>query len=319
MQSCHTNIRDQRLKMAQSESSNDIALQSTFCSPTHSFELPPSTHAAPLPVRRKAPEDNSKVSRRKRKREELGYTQYGEDDTPKAFARMMQVEKGRKQRNGLDDGHPQTTKKSKFNLHTPFRADALPATDVPKILPHERLSDFSSRVNQAIPVAGLERRGKGLGDAKAHQTKKEKRMQNMYADWRRQDTAHRRKEEEAREIAEEEQEELEASMEASLGYRFDYSKKRKRNRSRRGDEEGDPWARLKETRDQPRGLHDIVQAPPNFNTVPKEKFKVKNGAQVYVNNVPNSAGSLRRREELGKERNGIIEQYRKRLNSRGTL
>jgi hypothetical protein len=44
--------------------------------------------------------------------------------------------------------------------------------------------------------------------------------------------------------------------------------------------------------------------------IPREKFKVKNGARADVADVPNAAGSLARREELGAERKNIIEAYR---------
>jgi hypothetical protein len=60
-------------------------------------------------------------------------------------------------------------------------------------------------------------------------------------------------------------------------------------------------------------LHDVVQAPPTFERVPREIFKVKNGAKVNVGNVPTSAGSLRKREELGAERQTIIDTYRKMM------
>ena len=251
----------------------------------------------------------------KRKRGESDTTGYGSDDTPRAFTWLMQ--KGKKKRGGLDDGHSQRPKKPKIEQKASSRTDALPTEEIPKILPHERLSDFSARVDQAIPMAGLRRRGKGLLDIGRHQSRKEKKMQNMYADWRRQDAARRTREEEAREIAEEEEEELEADMRASSGYSFKDDKNSKRKRSRKGgDEEEDPWARLKETRDQPRGLHDVAQAPPTFKTIPQEKFKVKNGAKVQTGNVPNTAGSLRRREELEKARNDVIERYRTLQGSR---
>jgi hypothetical protein len=55
----------------------------------------------------------------------------------------------------------------------------------------------------------------------------------------------------------------------------------------------------------------VVTAPPTFDRVPREVFKVKNGARVNVGNVPTSAGSLMRREQLGEERMTIIDTYRK--------
>ena len=189
--------------------------------------------------------------------------------------------------------------------------------DAPKILPHERLSDFAARVNQAIPIARAGRTGRGTDGISRRHTLKEKRMQNMVADWKKQNAARRAREEEAQEIAEEEEEELEASMEASTGYTFvDGGKKKRKRVGNDEDEQDDPWAVLKETRYQPKGLHDVAQAPPSFRVIPQEKFKIKNGAQVQVGSVPNAAGSLRRREELEKTRNDVIKHYRKMLNDK---
>ncbi|KAL9080390.1 MAG: hypothetical protein Q9157_000846 [Trypethelium eluteriae] len=281
------------------------------------FDLPPENRATSLPVGRKLQQERLELSGRKRKRGKPTETGYGDDDTPKAFARLMQMQNGRKKREALDDGHTKNVNKRKFEKSVSSNARSLPTSDAPRILPHERLSDFSARVDQAMPMPRLERRGRGSAEPGARQTRKEKRMQNMYADWRRQDAARRRREEEAREIVEEEEEELDARMEVASGYKFVRGKKRKHNQpGKHGNEEDDPWAKLKETRDQPRGLHDVAQAPPKLKAVPREKFKVKNGAQVQISDVPNTAGSLRRREELGKARNSIIEQYRKLVSDR---
>ena len=62
---------------------------------------------------------------------------------------------------------------------------------------------------------------------------------------------------------------------------------------------------LKQRREAPKGLHDVVQAPPKFGRLPKVLFK---GAKV--GDVPKAAGSLRRREELGETRAEIIKSYR---------
>jgi hypothetical protein len=56
-------------------------------------------------------------------------------------------------------------------------------------------------------------------------------------------------------------------------------------------------------------LHDVVHAPLTFSKVPREIFKVRNGAKVNVNNVPNAAGSLRKREELDEEGRTLIDTY----------
>ncbi|KAI9681055.1 MAG: hypothetical protein M1822_007129 [Bathelium mastoideum] len=277
------------------------------------FDLPPDRGTV-LGASNRAHTNLSKSSERKRKRKALRSAGYGEDDTPRDFARLMQFQKGKRKLEGLDDGPAEKTKRLKQSQQSRSETNALSEIDVPKILPYERLSDFAARVDQSIPVAGLTRRGKGLGEASS---RKEKRMQNMYADWRRQDAARRRREEEAREIAEEEAEELEEKIHASSGYTFDHGKKAKvRYGENDGGEEDDPWATLKERRGQPAGLHDVAQAPPSFKAIPRDKFKIKNGAHVQVDNVPNSAGSLRQREELGEERKAVIERYRKMMGVR---
>ena len=63
------------------------------------------------------------------------------------------------------------------------------------------------------------------------------------------------------------------------------------------------------------GLNDVVQAPPAFTKVPKEKFQVR-GARVEVENVPRASGSLRKREELGSVRRSIVEGYRQMMKER---
>jgi hypothetical protein len=63
------------------------------------------------------------------------------------------------------------------------------------------------------------------------------------------------------------------------------------------------------------GLNDVVQAPPTFTKVPKDKFKVR-GARVEVEDVPKASGSLRRREELGSVRRSVVEGYRAMMKER---
>jgi hypothetical protein len=65
------------------------------------------------------------------------------------------------------------------------------------------------------------------------------------------------------------------------------------------------------------GLNDIVQAPPTFSKIPKEKFKVGvAGGAAEVGDVPKASGSLRRREELGEVRRSVVEGYRQMMKNR---
>ena len=128
-------------------------------------------------------------------------------------------------------------------------------------------------------------------------------------------------EQEALELAEEEEDETNALWEdktADLPSLHPASSKKGKKKGRRklvigevDDGRGDEWEQLKKKREERKGLHDVVQAPPSFERIPREIFKVKDGAKVEVGNVPKAGGSLRKREELGVERQGIIETYRK--------
>ena len=181
--------------------------------------------------------------------------------------------------------------------------------EAPKIKPGERLRDFAARVDQALPVGGLARKGKtkieGLA-LKERQTKKEKKMHKMYAAWRVEEAKRKEKLEEQEEL----EDEARDDMEASLGGQSLRFVNRERKARQNGEQDDDPWAGLKARREQPKGLHDVVQAPPTFKAIPKEKFKVRNGAKVDVADVPTAAGSLKRREELGEARREVIERYR---------
>jgi vacuolar-type H+-ATPase subunit I/STV1 len=129
---------------------------------------------------------------------------------------------------------------------------------------------------------------------------------------------------EERELAEEEQDELDAMWEDKTSdipttkTVNGKTKKVKKNKRKllvgevdNGSE--DEWEALKKKRQERKGLHDVVSAPPTFDKVPREIFKVKNGAGAKVGNVPNAVGSLRKREELGEERKTIIDTYREMM------
>lgn len=300
-----------------------------------SFDLPPSVRAAPLPVGkvRTAPAQKSK------KRKTTHVQGYGTDDTPKAFARLMAFSANPKHRSGLDDGKktkkpkptPKPTQAAATAAATAAEQDPTPNSETQpdvalKIMPGESLSDFRQRVNQALPLSGISKSGKktpGLGDHRV--TKHERHLKRLQAGWRAEEARIREKEMEAAELAEEEQDELDAMWEdktADLDGPGPAGKKKKASKRgkkklvvgevRDGNGE-DEWEALRRKREEGKrkGLHDVVQEPPSFSRVPREIFKVKAGAKVNVGNVPNSAGSLRKREELGEERQGIIETYRR--------
>lgn len=218
----------------------------------------------------------------------------------------------------LDDGIKPPTKKRKRGQDDPTAAAAKDTPSMPTIMPGERLADFSARVNQALPLSGLNRKGVKVPGIKERRTKIERKITRMQDLWREEEARRKEREEEARDLEEEAEAErwadgaattplaqLENEVAAATG-----GQSKRARRGGKADDDDDPWAVLKETRERPKGLHDVVQAPPNFKKVPRELFKVKNGARVDVANVPKSAGSLRRREELGDARKSIIESYR---------
>jgi hypothetical protein len=277
-------------------------------------DLPPSSFAKPLPVD-KAPTPSTKAKIR-----QPPANTYRGNDTPKAFARLMSFRRKGHGTKGLDNGEAQTKKRGAKPSSGPAshqQPDAgKPA--VPKILPGERISDFAARVDRALPISGLATKGKKINGISDHRvTKHERKLKRLQENWRKEDVRLRAKAEEERELAEEQDaEERELWEERNKEVLTRKGKKVKRKRlagevvGDNGDgEDDDPWAVLKD-KDKPRGLMDVVQAPPTFKSVPKEKFKVRDGARVEVADVPNAAGSLRRREELGSARKEVIARYR---------
>jgi hypothetical protein len=256
------------------------------------------------------------------------------DDTPKAFARLMQFHTlGKRLPKGLDDGNTESEKKKKKRkldtADTPGTATSIPEPSeqppqpIPKILSGERLSDFAARVDQALPITGLrstdKQRAAKVPGLKERTTKHNKRLGRMQNEWR--ETERRRKEK-----LEEEMDELEDEREEQdllwngVGSKAS-KKKKKQKKSRVGghggddDDDEDPWKALEKSRAEAkqRNLQDVVQAPPQLKKV-KSKFKeVGGGVGVDVRNVPGSVGSLRKREEMGEARRRVIEGYRKRM------
>ncbi|KAF2736043.1 hypothetical protein EJ04DRAFT_598759 [Polyplosphaeria fusca] len=284
------------------------------------YELAPTQRAAPLPVgKARAP---NPAPRKKRK----GVEGYGDDDTPKAFTRLMQLKAKGKPRSGLDDGpRPKSKKRNGAGAGGAVATATVnsEAQVLPKIQPGETLSAFGQRVNQALPLSSVQRKGKKVDGPREHRvTRHEKKLRRLQEGWRKEEARLRDKEEEERELAEEDADEIDAMWEdKTLDLPASGKKKGKKGRRKLvvgevDDDEDDAWEALKKKREQRKGLHDVVQAPPELTKVPREIFKVKNGAKVNVSNVPNSAGSLRKREELGAARQDIIESYRQLMGAK---
>jgi hypothetical protein len=180
-----------------------------------------------------------------------------------------------------------------------------------RIQPGESMAEFKARVDQALPLSGLSKSGKKVAGVSDHRvTKHERKLKRLQKGWREEEARIREKEQEERELAEEEEDEQKAMWEDK--------KKAKKNKRKllAGEVDNnseDEWEALKKTREKRKGLHDVVSAPPEFTKTPREIFKVKNGAGAKVGNVPNSVGSLRKREEIGEERKTIIDTYREMM------
>lgn len=306
-----------------------------------SFDLPPTSRAAPLPVGKgKTATTNAKSKKRK-----VAHIEgYGQDDTPKAFQRLMAFSQAgvgaNKKRSALDDGvvlskkqkaaakraaqqsaNPSAGSDDDNTKSTMKKADATAeAKQIPRIQPGESMAEYSSRVDVALPLAGIVKSGKKIAGVADHRiTKHEKRLKRLQAGWREEEARLRDKEAEEDELAEEERDEQaliweDKTEDTAPGLRANGKKakaaKRKKLVGEVDNHSEDEWEALKKSREQRKGLHDVVSAPPTFSKVPREIFKIKNGAKVNVNNVPNAVGSLRKREELGEERKTIIDTYR---------
>ncbi|KAG4411846.1 hypothetical protein IFR04_015009 [Cadophora malorum] len=335
-------------------------------------DLPPTTLALPLSVSKSASSNGIFTSElstsksnstkgnnnnnKKRKRKDT------DDDTPKAFQRLMAFAQGKRLPKGLDDGVRETKKEGKKRKVAAEAAaskstagedgeeaeveivvskkekDTVQEANTPTIRPGERMSDFSARVDAALPVAGLinksVRNGKDPLGLKVGRTKTEKRMHRMYDEWRAEEARIQEKRMEARELAEEEEMDegedgqvkwkVPASTSALGGGASAGGKKKKKGKGKKkvlgeiDDGEDDPWANIGKNRGEVKaGLNDVVLAPPTFTKAPREKFKVSRGAKVEVEDVPRKSGSLRRREELGGVRREVVRGYREMMKGKG--
>ncbi|KAL2419448.1 hypothetical protein ABEF95_009397 [Exophiala dermatitidis] len=284
------------------------------------FDLPPTTRARPLPSlaatkqesiftsdkETKAKAQQKKIAS-KRKSKPNGFA---DDDTPKAFARLMAFQQGKKIRPsaGLDDGTPKSKKKDKnkpkpsttttttntttnTNTDTNTSAPTTTSTTNLKILPGEKLSEFSARVDQSLPLTSIPKPSTGrltkipgLENLKAAQlTKHNKRLARLQSEWRATEEKLRlKREEEAEELADKVEEDelvwLGAGIDKNAGVA---GKKGKKKKGKKADaDDVDPWKQLERKRAEegtlgrPASLQDVVLAPPVLKPV-RNIFKEK--------------------------------------------
>lgn len=199
-----------------------------------------------------------------------------EDDTPKAFARMMRYQQERKNKSlGVD------TSSSKVEKKTVKKAKNDKIHDVAstlKIEQGESLFDFNRRVNEALPLVKAK-----SGEIKKGQLKKMKAKEK--AEKLRQEELQKR-----RDRGELQDDEDDDQNDTGRGAKKTGNKR---------DVSPDPWAALEAKKVKPK-FGDVVDAPPDLR-LPKKLLK----------NVPKSAGSMARRAMLEDERDRVINSYRR--------
>ncbi|KAF7165984.1 hypothetical protein CNMCM5623_009954 [Aspergillus felis] len=324
------------------------------------YDLPPTLIAKPLPTHDpNAPKTKGKKhapkpkdTKKKEKTPTFARSKSDlEDDTPRAFRRLMQLQANggkhappktdasetgsKKRKRDATEDTKKTSRKKTAASSTPTKtADAetsttavaeLERTSKLKILPGEKLSDFAARVDREMPMSGMKRSGKpASGDLpklrEGRQTKHEKHLRRLQEQWRKEEAEILEREAAEREEREAELEEQldlwkEWEMEAAQGKakkKGAAAKRKKKGDAPLEDDGPDPWAKLKKRDRMNKPANPFdVVQAPPQLTKPKEVFKVRGGARVDVANVPAAVGSLRRREELASERRTIVEEYRR--------
>jgi hypothetical protein len=261
------------------------------------YDLPPTHRAKTLAVHKKVDPIFTSEIEKKRKREarkqkkqqqqqQQQSKQYRDDDTPKAFKRLLAFQDGKRIRSGLDDGAKAaalskkkrrkvdsnpgstSTSTSKPNdeptLSTATTATATatasdaPSTTSLKIKPNESLSSFSARVDQSLPLSSVPKHKTkptpiaGLEKVKTPLSKHNKRLARMQKEWRNTEQKLKAKEEE---IADELAEKREEDQLVWLGAGVDPSnpssgskKRRKRGGGKHVPDDADPWKVLERKR-----------------------------------------------------------------------
>lgn len=153
-----------------------------------------------------------------------------------------------------------------------------------KIKPGESMSDFSRRVNEALPVGRAKSEGPSRGALRAQ--KKRARVEKEQA------AARQRKIEKG---------ELDDEEDADVRWSQKGTTTRNKTTGKR-EVSPDPWAHLQKPAPK---FGDVADRPPELNLSAK-----------ILNNVPKSAGSLAKRYMLQSERQKVIDGYRALMESK---
>ena len=222
---------------------------------------------------------------KKKKKEKIPTATRIDDDTPRNFARLIQFQAGRRLPSGLDDGTslprkrkhgppnserglkdgtsppPQGQKQTLDNSEIAKSIDNSTQSEpqqssypVPTLLPGEKLSDFSARVDQALPLVGLQTKGPSTKGSKL--TKHDRRLQRLQSQWRLEEQRRREKVEALLDEREDEKEEDDLLW-------YDVKSATARKKRRKGGEDEDPWASIAARRKGTMqiNLQDVVQEP----------------------------------------------------------
>ncbi|POS83005.1 hypothetical protein EPUL_005312 [Erysiphe pulchra] len=252
------------------------------------INLPPTQTAKPLPPTKSAKSNGiftTEIEATKRPNKKRKRKSNVEDDTPKAFLRLMSLQQGKRLPKGLDDGID--TKRDRKKKKSLVQDTNRPLIEVNnesenlKIRPGEKMSEFGARVDAALPVKGLINKSTrtivGTLGSKDSRTRMEKRMHKMYDQWRQEEAKRIEQKQMMLELAEEE----EMDEDGQVKWKIDIPKQSKCKKGKKklkkkivigenDDGEDDPWAKILKIRGEAKiGLHDVAQAPPIFSNLPK--------------------------------------------------
>jgi hypothetical protein len=214
----------------------------------------------------------------------------------------MGRQSGSIQRKGLDNGDRGKKKKRKLDDSSATgNAEKKFAKEELSIKPGESMSEFSRRVDAAIPVHFP--KGDGVSRGKQMKEKLRKKKEGKM-NQKKEDGDDNMEPEEGEEIHSDDAE-VDEELRAAMG---EIEKVKRRAKGRKRGESPDPWAELTAKREAPK-FGEVAAAPPSLKK-PRPLLKTK-GAAVDVDGVPRAAGSLAKREELAGERRSIVEAYRK--------
>lgn len=207
-------------------------------------------------------EPTANINKKKTKKPSSPEDESGER-APRQFQLMMKVMERRT--NGQKISSEDTGEQPKYTKSGSSSSNL-------QIQPGEKLSEFSRRVNEALPLV----KAKSGMPSKADM-KRMKRRERLKAEeeQRRQKRIERREEYENRE---------------------DDLQQEKQKRKSKREVSPDPWSHLEKKKAK---FGEVVDAPPVLKLPTK-----------LLTNVPNASGSLAKREMLAQERERVIAEYR---------